>query len=137
LREVAVTRTEPIERAARGGTTILFSEDDVILRAVVARQLRDERYSVIETSNAEEVILVLRAGIPVDLLFTDVRMPGTLDGFALAHLVRAEFPGVKVVIASGNVTATEVGATIDRFFPKPYHVTDLLAHIKALLPDEP
>jgi CheY-like chemotaxis protein len=92
LREVAVTRTEPIERVARGGTTILFSEDDVILRAVVARQLRDEGYSVIETSNAEEVLLVLPAGIPVDLLLTDVRMPGTLDGFALHAWCARNFP---------------------------------------------
>ena len=79
---------------------------------------------------------MLRTGIPVDLLFTDVRMPGTLDGIALARLVRAEFPDVKVVIASGNVAATEVGTTIDGFISKPYHVSQLLEHIKSLLPEE-
>jgi CheY-like chemotaxis protein len=136
MREEAVTRTEPVEGVARGYATILIAEDDVILRTVVAEQLREEGYSVVETSNAEEVLLVLRSGIPVDLLFTDVRMPGTLDGTTLARLVRAEFPNVKVMIASGNVAATEVGTTIDRFISKPYHVRQLLEHIKSLLPEE-
>jgi CheY-like chemotaxis protein len=137
LREEAVTCTEPVEGVARRYATILMAEDDVILRTVVAEQFREEGYSVVETSNADEVLLVLRTGIPVDLLFTDVRMPGTLDGIALARLVRAEFPDVKVVIASGNVAATEVGATIDGFISKPYHVPQLLEHIKSLLPEEP
>jgi CheY-like chemotaxis protein len=136
LKEEAVTRTEPVEGLARSDATILIAEDDVILRTVVAEQFREEGYSVVETSNAEEVLLVLRTGIPVDLLFTDVRMPGTLDGIALARLVRAEFPDVKVVIASGNVAATEVGTTIDGFISKPYHVSQLLEHIKSLLPEE-
>jgi two-component system, response regulator PdtaR len=136
LREEAVTHTEPVEGVARSDATILIAEDDAILRTVVAEQFREEGYSVVETSNAEEVLLVLRTGIPVDLLFTDVRMPGTLDGIALARLLRAEFPDVKVVIASGNVAATEVGTTIDGFISKPYHVSQLLEHIKSLLPEE-
>jgi CheY-like chemotaxis protein len=135
--EEAVTCTEPVEGVARGHATILIADDDVILRTVVAGQLREEGYTVVETSNAEEVLLVLRTGIPVDLLFTDVRMPGTLDGIALARLLRAEFPDVKVMIASGNVAATEVDTTIDGFISKPYHVRQLLEHIKSLLPEEP
>jgi two-component system, response regulator PdtaR len=137
LREEAVTGAEAVEGVARGNATILVAEDDVILRTVVAEQFREEGYSVLETSNAEEVLLVLRTGIPVDLLFTDVRMPGTLDGIALARLVRAEFPYVKVMIASGNVAATEVGTTIHGFISKPYHIHQLLEHIKSLLPEEP
>jgi CheY-like chemotaxis protein len=137
LREEAVTGAEPVEGVARGHATILVAEDDVILRTVVAEQFREEGYGVVETSNAEEVLLVLRTGIPVDLLFTDVRMRGTLDGIALARLVRAEFPDVKVMIASCNVAATEVGTTIHGFISKPYHIHQLLEHIKSLLPEEP
>jgi CheY-like chemotaxis protein len=132
-----VTPTEPLETPARGYATVLVAEDDVILRTVVAEQLREEGYTVVEASNAEEVLLVLRTGAGVDLLFTDVGMPGTLDGIALARLVRAEFPDVKVVIASGNVVATEVEVAFDGFFSKPYHVPQLLGHIRALLPEEP
>jgi two-component system, response regulator PdtaR len=134
-----VTRTEPLETPARAYATVLVAEDDVILRTVVAEQLREEGYGVVEASNAEELLSVLRTGARVDLLFTDVGMPGILDGIALARLVRAEFPDVKVVIASGNVVATEVGVAVDGFFSKPYHVTQLLGHIKALLllPEEP
>jgi CheY-like chemotaxis protein len=136
LREGAVTPTEPLETPARGYATVLVAEDDVILRSVVAQQLREEGYSVVEASNAEEVLVVLRTGVRVDLLFTDVGMPGTLDGIGLARLVRAEFPDVKVVIASGNV-AREVGVAVDGFFSKPYHVPQLLGHIRALLPEAP
>jgi two-component system, response regulator PdtaR len=137
LKEGGVTPTDPLETPARGSITVLVAEDDVILRVVVTEQLRDEGYNVLEASNAEEVLLVLRTGARVDLLFTDVTMPGTLDGIGLARVVRAEFPAVKVVIASGNALPQGVGEAVDGFFAKPYHVPQLLGHIKALLSEQP
>lgn len=116
-------------------TTILIAEDEFIIRLTIAEFLRDEGYDVIETSNADEALDVFRAGISVDLLFTDVRMPGTMDGCALAERVRAEWPETSVVLTSAfsESLLTARSVTQDFVVPKPYRPQAVLATIKALL----
>ena len=113
---------------------ILMVDDDAILRTAVAEELRAEGYNVVESVNADEARTILENNSQVILLFTDVRMPGTLDGIALARLVRIHYPNVKVVVASGHMIDREIVETFDGFFPKPYDTTALIAHIRALFP---
>jgi CheY-like chemotaxis protein len=81
--------------------TILIVDPDVLVRMVVAEYLRECGYKVIEALNGDEVLVILNAGIKVDTLFSEVALPGSLDGFALAQKLRSDFPGIEVVLASG------------------------------------
>ena len=84
---------------------ILVVEDEVLIRLVIAQYLRDCGYRVIEAAHADEALLVLRKSeIAIDVLFTDVEMPGSMDGFALAQWVRSNRPDMDVVMA-GSVGA--------------------------------
>jgi CheY-like chemotaxis protein len=139
-----VSRASPVGKAAhdpatlftptRGAAAILVVEDEILVRAMVTDELRDQGYTVIEAADADEALAILHSNVRVDLLLTDVRMPGTLDGVGLARLVRAEHPTVKVVMASGQMMPdTDVGKTVDGFFAKPYDVPRLIERINALL----
>jgi len=76
-------------------------EDDVLVRTVVAADLRECGFEVVEAGDAEEAIRVPQAGIKVDIVFPDVNMPGSMDGFGLTQWVHRERPGLKIVLTSG------------------------------------
>jgi CheY-like chemotaxis protein len=130
-----VSCARPLEGAAPAPFTILVVEDEILVRILVTDELRGHGYTVIEAVNADEAVLILQNNDRVDLLLTDVRMPGTRDGFDLARLVRAHYPVIKVVIASADVSAAEgeMSNSFDGFFTKPYDFPKLGEHIKALL----
>src|SRR5262249_20630149 len=80
--------------------TILVVEDEILIRMPLAQYLRDCGYKVIEAANADEAMTVLsHEETVVDVVFTDIEMPGTLDGFGLAKWVRDHRPGVAVILA--------------------------------------
>jgi CheY-like chemotaxis protein len=119
---------------AQRRTTILVVEDDVLVRLGLAEELRDQDYVVIEAANADEALAVLQSDIAVDVMLTDIQMPGSINGIGLARLVRAQFPTIKVLVASGRVPESEVApVSIDGFFSKPYDFQALLERIKSLL----
>src|SRR5215475_1706767 len=90
--------------------SVLVVEDDVLVRVVVAGYLRDCGFEVIEAGDASEAIRILEAGIEVDVVFSDVNMPGDMDGFGLAQWVRREREHIKVILTSGvRRTAKEAG----------------------------
>ena len=80
--------------------TILVVEDDVLVRMPISQYLRDCGYKVIEAANADEAMTVLlHKETVIDIVFTDIEMPGTLDEFGLARWVRNSSPGVDVILA--------------------------------------
>src|SRR5947209_7019313 len=97
---------------------ILVVEDEVIVRMVLADVLRAGGYLVIEAATADEAIEVLNQGDQVSLVISDLRMPGSVDGVALARLIRSKFPVTKIVLASAHLTALD-WAEHDGFFSKP------------------
>jgi len=106
---------------------VLIVEDELLVRMIVSDVLRDAGYSVIEAASGDEAAEILSSGVPVDLVFSDVRMPGALDGIALLGFVRSILPNVPVVITSGHLQAGLAmtdGAT--RFLAKPYRVEQVL-----------
>lgn len=80
--------------------TAMVVEDDVMLRTTVTRHLEDVGLDVVEAGSGDEALAKLEDGHPVDLLFTDVLMPGNIDGLHLAQDVLARWPETKVIIAS-------------------------------------
>jgi two-component system, response regulator PdtaR len=78
--------------------TILIVEDDVLVRSLVAAYLRECGFDVVEANGADEAIRVLQAEVPIDIVFSDIQMPGSMDGFGLAQWVRRERPWLKVIL---------------------------------------
>lgn len=104
----------------------------MLLRMITAGQLRDAGYTVIEVSNAHEALDVLRDNsLGVHVVFSDIRMPGSLDGVALARAIRSQHPRIKVFLTSGHITALD-WVEHDGFFAKPYDVTKIVRHINVL-----
>jgi len=91
--------------------TILVVEDEVIIRMVISAYLRDCGYKVVEAANADEAVIVLQnPDITVEVVFSDIEMPGSMDGFALARWVRAKRPGLDVIL-TGSVPRAASAAT--------------------------
>jgi CheY-like chemotaxis protein len=90
---------------------------------------------VVEAGDAEEAVHVLRASKHIDLIVTDIRMPGSMDGIALATLARSERPGIKIVLVSGDLRGVD-SADYDGVFLKPYDVSGLLGLVGTLTTKE-
>jgi CheY-like chemotaxis protein len=112
---------------------VLVVEDEVLIRVIIADELREHGFGVLEAVNADEAFTLLQSQVPVDLLFTDVQLPGSMDGIALANLVRETRPGLKVIIASGRLPAGSYERTADAFFRKPYDLNAVVERIQQLL----
>ena len=116
------------ERLPRGHETILCVEDDAIVRDFVTQQLRALGYRTIAAPNAAEALSEVRSGTPIDLLFTDIVMPGSADGWKLAELIREMRPGIKVIFTTGysDVSSEQLssGAGV-LLLEKPYRLSRL------------
>lgn len=103
---------------------------------VIAQYLRECGYRVIEAANAEEALTVLKdPAADVQIVFSDIEMPGALDGFSLAQWIRDNRPGIDVLLAG---TATRSAQTASDLcdqgpMPKPYHPQSVLDRIKRLI----
>ena len=100
--------------------TILFVEDEPLLRLVIGDELRDSGFEVLEAGDAGTALDLVRERPGIDLLFTDIRMPGTMNGWDLAEQARALRPSLPVIYATGY--SDETIRTVPRscFFKKPY-----------------
>jgi CheY-like chemotaxis protein len=116
--------------------TILFVEDEVLTRMDMAEFLRQSGYRVSEAATAAEAIDALGSKLTVDLVVTDVKMPGDMDGFALAEWIKTNRPGVEVIVASGDDSSkerAEQDSTFGLFLPKPYTGRALLDLVQQAL----
>jgi CheY-like chemotaxis protein len=115
--------------------TLIIVEDDIAIRAPMADFLRDVGYDVMEAGSVDEAVAIFESGAPIDLLFSDVGMPGSMDGCALARKVRDQWPATHVLLTSGYSSAWSQAAdeTHSRFLPKPYRPLSLLGEIIALI----
>jgi CheY-like chemotaxis protein len=116
--------------------TILVVEDEVMIRLDVADFLRDAGFHVIEAAHAAEALAILRSAIRIDLLFTDIQMPGGMDGLELARWAKSQRPGISILIASGRVGDAALSpdlADIAPIIPKPYAERPLLDRIRQRL----
>jgi DNA-binding NtrC family response regulator len=116
--------------------TVLVVEDDVLVRMPIAQYLRDCGYKVIEAANADEAMAVLlHAETIVDVVFCDIEMPGSIDGFGLAKWIRANRPGLDVLLAGTVPRAVEGAESLCEQGPikKPYEAQTVHNHIRRLL----
>ncbi|EKF59103.1 MAG: response regulator [Agrobacterium albertimagni] len=119
---------------AQKGTTVIVVEDEVIVRMDIAMSLQDEGFIVLEASNADEAIGLLDSHPEIRLMFTDIDMPGSMDGLKLAEAVRDRWPPVKIIIASGHRQLRDDLLPIEgKFFSKPYDHARIISAMREML----
>jgi CheY-like chemotaxis protein len=102
----------------------------------IADYLRDCGYRVVEADNGDEAVSVLESDARIDVVFTDITMPGTLNGFGLAQWVRRERPEVRVILTSGISRTAQEARDLCAHGPlvaKPYDYGEVERHIRTLL----
>jgi two-component system, response regulator PdtaR len=113
---------------------VLLVEDEALVRMLGVDVLEEAGYEVVEAGNADEALRILEAQSGVKALFTDVDMPGSMDGLALAHTVHARWPQVKVLVVSGKVRpAPDELPPGGVFMGKPYEPASLVRQLRELL----
>ena len=112
---------------------VLIVDDEPVLREVSALALGIAGYSVLEAETADAALDILRSGQIVDLVFTDVQMPGQVNGLALGRIVDAKWPRVKLIVTSGSVLVRAADMPEGgRFLPKPYTLASLTELVSEL-----
>ena len=119
---------------------ILLVEDDPLIRQLLVEVLRDERYDVLEAAGGEAAARLLETAGEIDLLLTDVHMPGGHDGIELARIARARHPALPLIFATGRPDRVrdfgELGP-LDVVLVKPFSPRQMLAALRDLLPARP
>lgn len=116
---------------------ILVVEDNAIIRMAAMDLMVAAGFATLEASNADEAIKVLEARPDIQLVFTDVNMPGSMDGLKLSHYIRERWPPVKLLVASGKTIIEESHLpTGARFFRKPYDEGSIVEAMTSLLAQE-
>jgi CheY-like chemotaxis protein len=107
---------------------LLVVEDELLIRMDLADTLREAGFRVAEAGNADEAIEILSCRTDIRVVFTDIQMPGSMDGIALSHYVRDRYPPTLIVVCSGNVKPDATGLPTDvQFLAKPIHQDKLRA----------
>jgi DNA-binding NtrC family response regulator len=113
---------------------ILVVDDEPLIRFSAIDVLESEGYEAIEAANADEALVFINRRDDIDVVFTDVNMPGSLDGIQLAQRARAIRPKMGIIITSGMVRLLEPSLPPETvFFPKPYQFDKLLGSIRKML----
>jgi CheY-like chemotaxis protein len=118
------------------GATVLLVEDEVLISEPVSDALADQGFAVHVAQTADAALQYLEGEHDVDVLFTDINLPGQIDGAELANRARAMRPDLPIVYASGHVTSSDLGELVPRsvFVNKPYNLTDICRLLQRLAP---
>lgn len=115
---------------------VLVVEDEALIRLAAMDLVESAGYEAVEARNADEAIRILGARTDIRVVFTDVDMPGTMDGLKLAHFIRDRWPPIKLVVASGmKILAESQLPKGSRFFSKPYEDSSIVSALTELLSD--
>lgn len=126
---LAATRQTP------GMAVILVVEDEALIRMVIADHLRDTGYDVVETRTADEAVVLMVNGLRVDAVFSDVNLPGAMNGIGLARWLRSHQPQIPILLTSGAITVQDMPAELrgTELLLKPYDLDEVVRRIAPLL----
>ena len=112
---------------------VLIVEDEFLLRMHAVDMIQGAGFDVVEAANADQAIEVLEARRDITVVFTDIQMPGSMDGLKLAQAVRGRWPPIKIVATSGHVNVKETDLPDGgRFLPKPYSPVEIVHVLREL-----
>jgi two-component system, response regulator PdtaR len=109
--------------------TVLVVEDEAILRDMIAEELEDAGFTVVIAMNADHAISILENRLDIHLVFTDIDMPGSMNGLKLAAAVRDRWPPIHIIITTGKARPLDIPANA-LFIPKPYLGENVVAAMK-------
>ena len=113
---------------------VLVVEDEMVLRMRAADIVEDAGFCAVEAVNADEAIAVLESRSDIALLFTDIQMPGSMDGLKLAHAVHSRWPDIGIILVSGHVKPSDAERPTDsRFFSKPLGDAQMIVELQAMV----
>ena len=134
---------QPHQKSAAPGASdsevkpkILVVEDDPVSRLLITHSLRQHGFETVDAPHGAEAIRILQEDRSVDLLFTDVCLPGNIDGVGIVRWVFANRPDLPVMLGTGSALGRKTGLLVrpHRTFLKPYNVQELVHHIRSLAP---
>src|ERR1700728_618820 len=113
---------------------VLIVEDEMILRMRAVDIVEDAGFHPVEAVNADEALSILESRSDISLLFTDIQMPGSMDGLKLAHAVHHRWPAIKIILVSGQVNPSNAEKPAEsRFFGKPLEVKRMIAELQNMV----
>jgi CheY-like chemotaxis protein len=119
--------------SGKSPTVVLVVEDEPLLRMLAVEAVEEAGFVAIEARNADEAVAVLESRSDISLLFTDVDMPGSMDGLKLAHAVRGRWPPIKILVVSGKVRVRPFELpSSGRFVGKPYRAAAMVEELRSL-----
>jgi len=113
-------------------SAVLVVDDEVMVRMMVAQELRNAGFVVVETATPGEALDVLASRGDIAVVFTDVCLRGPVDGIAFARRLRSQSRDLKIVLTSGHLAAADA-FDHDGFFPKPCNLPRLIEHMRSLV----
>jgi len=113
---------------------VLVVEDEMLLRMRAMDMVEDAGFTPVEAINADDALGILESRSDIELLFTDIQMPGSMDGLKLAYAVHARWPLIKIILVSGQLKLTDDDKPADsRFFGKPLDVKQMIVEMQGML----
>ena len=113
---------------------VLVVEDEMMLRMRAVDIVEDAGFVPVEAISADEAIQILESRDDISLLFTDIQMPGSMDGLKLAHATHTRWPHIKIILVSGQIAVTDADKPDEsRFFPKPLEIQQMILELQAMV----
>jgi CheY-like chemotaxis protein len=109
-------------------------EDDEVLRMCAANVVADAGFTAIEAANADEAVAILESRSDIALLFTDIQMPGSMDGLKLAQTVHDRWPAIKIILVSGRAELSQHERPVNsRFLQKPFTMKQMIEGLQDMI----
>lgn len=113
---------------------VLVVEDEMLLRMRAVDMVEDAGYTPVEAVDADQAIAILESRSDIALLFTDIQMPGQMDGLGLAHTVHERWPQIKIILVSGQLKLAKTDLPADSlFFGKPLATAEMIAEMRNMI----
>jgi two-component sensor histidine kinase/CheY-like chemotaxis protein len=119
---------------AGSSTNVLVVEDEMVLRMRAVDIVEDAGFTAVQAVNADQALSILESRSDISLLFSDIQMPGSMDGLKLAHAVHDRWPSIKIILVSGQTKLADTDKPADsRFFGKPLEVKQMIAELQDMV----
>ena len=113
---------------------VLVVEDEMLLRMRTVDMVEDAGFTSVEAVDADEAVAILESRSDIALLFTDIQMPGSMDGLKLAHAVHERWPPIKIILVSGQLRLANIDIPADsRFFGKPLEAREMIVEMQNMI----
>ena len=115
-------------------SVVLVVEDELMLRMRAVDIVQDAGFESVEAISADQALTILESRNDITCLFTDIQMPGSMDGLKLAHVTHARWPHIKIILVSGQIAVTETDKPEDsKFFPKPLEIEQMVQELQEMV----